>query len=177
MREPLTIFPVGGPGLRSEHERHEAARRSLLRRLLALLTAGGTAFALTTWTLVRYEDPFGRLGLGPGPAGAVKAQLEAINRGELRAAYEMFTPHYRELASFEAFEHLVATHRRMFRTRELEVSSRQETGGRAVLEMHLVAENGERYRARFTLVRAEGRWWIDDLRWGASAEPKIRVSI
>ncbi len=177
MREPLTIFPVGRSGLPPEHERREASRRNLLRRLLALLAAGGTAFALTTWTLVRYEDPLGLLGFGSGPTSAVKAQLEAINRGELRGAYEMFSPHYREQVSFEAFEHLVATHRRMFRTRELNVSSRQETGGRAVLETHLVAESGERYRARFTLVRADGRWWIDDLRWGSEAGPKNRVRI
>ena len=178
MRDPLTIFPVSEPpGSPSSHESGEATRSSLLRRLLALLAAGGTAFALTTWTLVRYEDPLGLFGFGPGPASVVKAQLEALNRGEPRAAYEMFSRHYREQVSFEAFARLVATHRRMFRTRELRVSSQQQSGERAVLETHLLAESGEHYRARFTLVRAEGRWWIDDLRWGVKANPKSRVTV
>ena len=178
MHEPLTMFPVGEPpGSQPAYGSREATRHSLLRRLLALLAAGGTAFALTTWTLVRYEDPFGLLGSGPGPASVVKAQLEALNRGESRAAYEMFSRHYRDQVSFEAFQQLVATHRRLFRTRELQVTSRQESGGRVVLETHLLAESGKRYRARFTLVRSEGRWWIDDLRWGAEADPKSRVDI
>ncbi len=169
------MFPTGGAP--DVPEAREAGRRSLLRRLLALLAAGSTAFALTTWTLVRYEDPLGLLGFGSGPTSVVKAQLEALNRGQLRAAYEMFSPHYRQQVPFEAFERLVATHRRMFRTRNIRVGSRQESGERAVLETHLVAETGECYRARFTLVHDEDRWWIDDLRWGAEKNAKGRISI
>lgn len=175
MQEPPTRFPAGWPP--DVPAAREASRRSLLRRLLALLAAGSTAFALTTWTLVRYEDPLGLMESGSAPTNLVKAQLEALNRGQIRAAYEMFSPHYRQQVSFEAFEHLVATHRRMFRTREIRVSSRQEFGERAVLEMHLVGETGKRYRARFTLVRAADRWWIDDLRWGLETDTKGRLSI
>jgi uncharacterized protein DUF4864 len=178
MPEPLTMFPTGEPqGLPSALELRGTTRRTLLRRLLALLAAGGTAFALTTWVLVRYEDPLGLLGFGAGPSHVVKAQLEALNRGELRAAYEMFSPHYRQQVSFEAFRHLVATHRGMFRTRELRVSGHRESGDHAVLETHLLAESGERYRVRFTLVRAEGHWWIDDLRWGSEANSKSQARL
>ena len=178
MHEPLTMFPTGEPqGPPSAQELREATRRTLLRRLLALLAAGGTAFALTTWTLVRYENPLGLLGFGTGPTSVVRAQLEALNRGEFRAAYEMFSSRYRQQVSFEAFQHLVATHRGMFRTRELRVSGHQESGDRAVLETHLLAESGERYRARFTLVRDSGHWWIDDLRWGSEANPKSPVRL
>ena len=179
MNEPLTLFPPEPPDSRPvfPEDWREDARRSLRRRLLALLAAGGAVFALTTWTLVRFPNPFAAFGLDFGPSDVVKAHLEALNRGELRAAYALFSPRYRQEVSFEAFRRLVVTHRRMFRTRELEVSRQQESEERAVLETHLLSEAGERYRARFTLVHAEGRWWIDDLRWGAESGRKSGVTV
>ena len=173
MDEPLTIFPREPEGTGSPAAAHpqDAARRSLRRRLLALLGAGGAAFVLTTWILVRVENPLGRAALGANPANVVKAHLEALNRGELRAAYALFSPRYRQKVSFEAYHELVATHWRMFRTRELRFSRDEESGERAVLETHMLAEGGERCVARFTLVRAQDRWWIDDLRWGTEKGP------
>ncbi len=173
MDEPLSIFPREPEGTGSPPAAHppDAARRSLRRRLLALLGAGGAAFVLTTWILVRVENPLGRAALGSTPASVVKAHLEALNRGELNAAYAFFSSRYRQKVSFEAYHELVVTHPRMFRTRELRFSRDEESGEHAVLETRLRAEGGERYVARFTLVRAEGRWWIDDLRWGAEKGP------
>ncbi len=173
MDEPLTIFPAEpegeSPGSSEAHPPREAALRHFRRRLMALVAAGGATFALTTWLLVRFENPLARLGAGQSPAGVVKAQLEALNRGELGAAYELFSREYRRRVPFEAYHELVVTHRRLFRTREVRIASREETGERATLETHTLTESGERYVARFTLVRAEGRWWIDDLRWGGEA--------
>src|SRR5712692_6387722 len=142
-------------------------RRNLRRRLLALLAAGGVAFALTTWTLVRVEEPLGPMDTrrdAAGPESVVRAQLDALARGELRSAYAFFSARYREQVPFEAYHLLVSTHPQMFRTREVRVNREEQWGGRAVLVARLVTETGERYRARFTLVHAEGRWWIDDLR-------------
>jgi hypothetical protein len=65
----------------------------------------------------------------------------------------------------------------MFRTRELRFSRNEESGERAVLETHIRAEGGERYVARFTLIRAEGRWWIDDLRWAAESDHSELVAV
>jgi hypothetical protein len=144
----------------------------LLRRLVALLIVGGVAFVLTTWTLVRVGDPASLLPFGPGPSSVVRAHLQALNRGELRAAYELFSARYRKQVSFEAYRELVATHWTMFRTHQLASRSRAESRDRAVLETHLLGSDCERYLARFTLVRAEGRWWIDDIRW--RAEPARR---
>ncbi len=144
-------------------------RRNLRRRLLALLAAGGVAFALTTWTLVRVEEPLGPVetrGDAAGPESVVRAQLDSMARGELRTAYAFFSARYREQVPFEAYHLLVSTHPEMFRAREVHVNREEQWGGRAVLVARLLAETGKRYRARFTLVRAEGRWWIDDLRWG-----------
>ena len=145
----------------------EANLRQLRRRLGALLAAGGVAFVLTTWTLVRL-DHSGSGRLDGTPASVVRAHLEALNRGELHSAYGLFSPRYRGEVSFEAFRQLVATHGRMFHTRLLRFGRDEESDQRAVLETHLLAEGGEHYLARYTLVRAEGRWWIDDLRWGAA---------
>ncbi len=169
MNEPLTMFPRmpedAAPGSPSPASAGDAARRGLRRRLLALLAAGGVAFVLTTWTLVRFENPLGSAGLGSSPMNVVKAHLEALNRGELHAAYAFFSPRYRQKVSFEAYHELVVTHWQMFHTRELRFSRDEESAERAILETRLLTEGGERYVARFTLVRAEGRWWIDDLRW------------
>ncbi len=175
MDELPSISPVSAgepprPGARPA----DPVRRSLLRRLVALLAAGGTAFALTTWMLVRVDNPLGRWrpAANGSPSGVVTAHLEALNRGELRAAYRLFSPHYRRKVSFEAYQRLVMTHLRLFRMRDYRLAPITESNERAVLETHIVAEGGERYLARFTLVRAEGRWWIDDLRWGSEARAK-----
>lgn len=179
MDGPLTVFPAG-PG--NEPQTPEAGppraalRRRLLQRLLALLTTSVAAFTFTTFLLVRYEKQLGLLGGGPGPASVVRTHLEAVNRGELRAAYELFSPHYREQVSFDAYHALVATHRRVFRLREIHFNRTEQSGGRAVLETRLVTADGERYVARFTLVRADGRWWIDDLRWGAESH-RLRIAV
>lgn len=181
MDEPLNIFPRmpegEQPGSPEARERHFAARRRLWRRLMMLLVAGGAAFGITTWILVRLDNPVGPLGSKSSPAAVVRAHLEALNRGELRAAYELFSRRYRQQVSFEAYRELVVTHRRMFRTRKLRFSRHEESGERAVLETHMLTQGGERYVARFTLVRSESRWWIDDLRWGAEPDHSELVAV
>lgn len=166
MNEPLTMFPRAPEDATSGSSSRDVARRGLRRRLLALLGVGGVAFVLTTWILVRFENPLGPAGLRSSPMSVVRAHLEALNRGELHAAYALFSPRYRQNVSFEAYHELVVRHWRKFRTRELQFSRDEESGERAILETRLLAEGGERYVARFTLVRVDGRWWIDDLRWG-----------
>lgn len=180
MDEPLTIYPQGPddepPGSPPPDQPRETARRSLLHRLLALLVAGATAFTFTTWMLVRYDNPLGITPPAPGPAKVVQAHLEALSRGEVRTAYEMFSQQYRQQVSFEAYQELVVRHRRMFSLREFEFSRDEESSASALLETRIVAMDGERYVARFALVRAEGRWWIDGVRWGADAG-RTRVAV
>src|SRR3989441_13327200 len=95
MDEPPTIYPQGPgdepPGWPPPAQPREVARRSLLRRLLALLVAGGTAFTLTTWVLVRYDNPPGILPPAAGPAKVFQAQLEALSRGAGRTPDQMFS--------------------------------------------------------------------------------------
>lgn len=153
-------------------QRHDRARRRLLWRLGVLLATGLSAFTLVIWILVRVDDPSTLLPVGRGPSRVVQNYLQALNRGDVRNAYNLFSPGYRGQVPFEAYNRLVVTHRRMFLTREATFQNREVGGERSVVDTRVLSASGDRYVARFTLVRLEGRWWIDDLRW--SSEPSRR---
>ncbi len=158
-----------------------AWQRAMLRRLAALLCTGTLAFTLTTWILVQRERrvPVGMTvshgaGVDTGeegsaaasePAKTARAQLDALNRGDIRTAYEMFSPHFRETASFDAFKALVKAHRSMFRTEEEELDSKSISPDRVRIDLHVQSEDDEHYIAHFTMARLNGRWFVDDLRW------------
>lgn len=148
------------------------ARRILLKRLRLLLLAGVTAFTLLVWGLVRIENPLERLGLVSGPRRIVRTHLAALSRGEARAAYDQFSAHYRAEIPWPAYQRLVASHRDLFRTQVLEFRDRSAAGDRSVLDADIVASNGRRYVARFTLVQFDGRWWIDSIRWSQAPDPE-----
>jgi len=157
-----------------EPDPHEAGRRAaLLRRLRVLLYASTLAFALTTWMLVRVDNPAALVGLGPGPSSVARAHLDALNRGELRVAYELFSTQYRQQVPFDVYHELVITHREMFLIADATFEQTEDSGDRTVLESSITASDGEHYRARFTMVRIDGRWWIDDLRWGLEEEDSL----
>lgn len=143
-------------------------RRLLLRRLRILLLTGLAAFSLTVWLLVNA----GPSALEAGPTAIVQRHLAALNRGDLHQAYEQFSQRYREKLSFDDYHEMVAQHREVFQTRRVEFSSRRESRAYAVLVTRLVAADGSRYLARFTMVRTAGRWWIDEVRW--AVEPPSR---
>jgi hypothetical protein len=135
------------------------------------------AFGVTTWLLVRSNNPFGLFRLASGPTSVVRAQLEALSRGDLRKAYDLFSARYRHDVSFDAFHQLVVTHRGMFQTQQMRIGRDDEAGTKAIVITHLVAESGRRYVARFTLVQTEGRWWVDDLRWGSERDAGDRETL
>jgi hypothetical protein len=161
-----------------------AWQRAMLRRLAALLCTGTLAFTLTTWVLVQRERhapaamavPPGQRAEtgGEGAAGAAaggepvqtaRAQLEALNRGDAGAAYEMFSPDYRKRVPLEGFKALVASHRAMFRTEEEEMDTVAVAPDRVRIDLHVQSEDDEEYVAHYTLARVKGRWYVDDLRW------------
>jgi hypothetical protein len=141
-------------------------------RRAALVATGLAALALVAWLVAQRE---GLLDVS-SPRETVRAQLDDLGRGQLRAAYDLFSPRYRQQVPFNVWRQLVVTHWRVFRTRELRFGDNQESGGRAVLETHLTAESGDHYVARFTLIRAQGRWWVDDLRWSQESDDRERIS-
>ena len=158
-----------------------AWQRNMLRRLAALLCTGTVAFTLTTWILVQRErqapatrsaaletrPATGAAGSAAGeePAQTARAQLDALKRGDARAAYAMFSKRYRESVTPEAFKALVSAHRKMFRVEEEEIDSLTLSADRVRIDLHVQSGDDDHYIAHFILARVDGRWWVDDLRW------------
>jgi hypothetical protein len=145
-------------------------RRNLRNNLFTLLGLSLASFVLTAWVLVRVESPFGLFA--SGPRDVASAQLRALDRGEMRASYDMFSEQYRKQVTFDQWRQLVVTHWRQFHAEILGAEPPEQSGQRVTLEIHLRGADEKPYRARFTLIRARGRWWVDDLHW--SEEPDER---
>jgi len=145
------------------HEAEARRKRSFRRNLYLLLSLALAAFILTSWILVRLDAPFG--AYSNGPQEIVRAQLRALERGQLRPAYDLFSARYREQVSFDAWRELVVTHSRMFHADVVRTGTPAQTGPRVNLEIFLHGADEKDYRARFTLIRTDGRWWIDDVHW------------
>lgn len=153
--------------------REEAASRrraSFRHNLLLLLGLSLSAFVLTAWILVRVDAPFGIFA--SGPQEIVRAHLRALDRGELRPAYDMLSPRYRGQVSFDTWHELFITHWRMFHADVVRTETTSIGGPGVTLEIYLHGADDRDYRARFTLVRTDGRWWIDDVHW--TQEPDER---
>jgi hypothetical protein len=148
----------------SELPSHVAERnRNSRRNLYWLLSFGLAAFILTTWILVRVDSPFGIFV--SGPQEIVQAQLRALDRGELRPAYDLFSARYRAQVSFDAWHELCVAHWEMFHASVVSAENPEPNGPGVTVEIHLRGADDADYRARFTLVHTGGRWWIDDVHW------------
>ncbi|HEV7968277.1 MAG TPA: DUF4864 domain-containing protein [Candidatus Acidoferrales bacterium] len=145
-------------------------RRSFRHNLSLLLSLTLAAFVLTSWILVRVDGPFGVFSTGPQEI--VRAQLRALDRGELRPAYDMFSPRYRGQVSFDTWHELFITHWRMFHADVVRAETPAFSGPGVTLEIYLHGADDKDYRARFTLIRTQGRWWIDDVHWTEEADER-----
>ena len=143
-------------------------RRSFLQNLFLLLALSLAAFILTAWILVRVDAPIGKFSTGPQEV--VRAQLRALDRGELRPAYELFSSRYRGQVSFDTWHELFVKHWRMFHANVIGAETPAYTGPGVTLEIYLHGADDKDYRARFTLIRTDGRWWIDDVHWTQEAD-------
>ncbi len=143
-------------------------KRSFRQNLFTLLGLSLAAFILTSWILVRVDAPFGILS--SGPQEIVRAQLRALDRGELRPAYDMFSARYRDQVTFDTWHQLFITHWRMFHADVLRAEPPLQSGPGVTLEIYLHGADDKDYRARFTLIRTDGRWWIDDVHWTEEAD-------
>ena len=148
-------------------------KRRLRHNLLLLLSLTLAAFVLTAWILVRVDSPAAIFSTGPQEI--VSAQLRALDRGELRPAYDMFSARYRQQVSFDVWHELIVTHWRMFHAEVLRAGEPAQTGPGVTLEIHLRGSDDKDYRARFVLIRLEGRWWIDDVHWAEESDERNTV--
>jgi hypothetical protein len=152
------------------YEDATSRRRSFRHNLFLLLSLTLAAFILTAWILVRVDAPFGIFSTGPQEI--VRAQLRALDRGELRPAYDMFSARYRGQVSFDTWHTLFVKHWRMFHADVVRADTPAISGPGVTLEIYLHGADDKDYRARFTLIRTDGRWWIDDVHW--TQEPDER---
>ena len=153
-----------GPTAIAAYQDDAAARRRRFRHnLFLLLSLALAAFILTSWILVRVDAPFAIFSTGPQEL--VCAQLRALDRGELRPAYDMFSPRYRGQVSFDTWHELFVTHWRMFHAAVVRSETPAISGLGVTLEIYLHGADDKNYRAHFTLIRSDGRWWIDDVHW------------
>jgi hypothetical protein len=152
------------------YEDEASRKRSFRHNLFLLLSLALAAFILTAWILVRVDAPFGTFSTGPQEI--VRAQLRALDRGELRPAYDMFSPRYRGQVSFDSWHELFVKHWRMFHADVVRAETPAISGPGVTLEIYLHGADDKDYRARFTLIRTDGRWWIDDVHW--TQEPDQR---
>jgi|SRR5579872_329196 len=153
----------------------ESRKRNLRHNLSLLLSLTLAAFALSSWILVRVNSPFG--SNSNGPQELVRAQLRAVDRGQFRPAYDMFSERYRQQVSFDVWHELIVTHWRMFHGEVLRSGALAQTGPGVTLEIHVRTSDERQYRARFTLIRHSGRWWIDDVHWAEEADEQNTVRI
>lgn len=158
--QEITRSPVYQDGA---HEDGDSRRRQFRHNLLVLLSFALVAFVLTAWILVRTDLQFSFLS--SGPQDIARAQLRLLDRGELRPAYDMFSARYRQQVSYDLWRQLVVSHWRMFHAEVLRAGQPAQTGPQVTLEIYLRGADDNDYRARFTLVRLNGRWWIDDVHW------------
>ena len=145
-------------------------KRNFRRSLYLLLGLALAAFVLTSWILVRLDTPFGVFATGPQEV--VRAQLLALDRGELKPAYDMFSSRYRSEVSFDAWHELCIDHWQMFHANVIRADAPEPSGASIQLEVYLRGADATNYRARFTVIRSAGRWWIDDVHW--AEEPSAR---
>jgi len=148
--------------------RAELRRRGFRHNLYLLLGLALAAFILASWILVRVDAPFGMFA--GGPQEIVSAQLRALDHGELRPAYDMFSERYRGQVSFDTWHQLFVTHWRMFHAEVVRAETPPQIGAGVTLEIYLHGADDKDYRARFTLIRSDGRWWIDDVHWTQEAD-------
>ena len=172
---PSAIFPQHEPAddagtAVAAYEDAASRRRSFRHNLFLLLSLALAAFILTSWILVRVDEPFGIFSTGPQEI--VRAQLRALDRGELRPAYDMFSARYRRQVSFDTWHELFVKHWRMFHADVVRSETPSISGPGVTLEIYLHGADDRDYRARFTLIRTDGRWWIDDVHW--TQEPDER---
>jgi len=170
----VEVFPVraGEPWPATGAVPEEVALRqhNFRRSLFAALTLALVAFTLTSWILVRVDSPFGIFATGP--QDVVRAQLRDLDRGQLKPAYDLFSPRYRSQVSFDAWHELCIAHWRMFHANVIRADQPEPRGAGVFLEIYLRGADATNYRARFTVIRADGRWWIDDVHW--MEEPSAR---
>jgi hypothetical protein len=167
--EPANVVEAEPPIFSPAQTIHDDGHRDILRRMRWMMVVAVASFALAGWMILRYTRLAEFNAGASDQVAVVRAEIEALSRGDLKAGYGLLSERYRKEVPFENYHALVTEHRRVFLTREYRVTRRDETRGQIVIQAQLVTVSGQHYLAKFTLVQTAGKWWIDDLKWAAQS--------
>lgn len=154
--EPARQEPAGHPEARER-------RRRWMRRLLVLMLGASVAFGLTAIWISRMATPLYLAEADLQAVTLMRTHLQALERGDLKTAYGQYSNRYRQEMPYEEFHEMIQDHWPVFEGRNLKMIPEAESADRVILDLQ--ANGGAAAVAEFTLIRVEGRWWIDDIEW------------
>ncbi len=171
------LFPRGSGGepVEATGQAHARRQRAWLRQMWILTGSCAIAFGLTALWLSRVSTSLSVAEANAAATQVVRQNLVALGRGDYRAAYEQFSARYRKEVPFELFAETIDGHGPLMRGR-VTVVPESSAPHRVVLHVNFEPSGDASLSAEFTLVRASGRWWIDDVSWSRNqVEPMIRA--
>lgn len=151
-----------------------ASRRQWLRAMLALLGAACLLFGLAALWLSRLSSQSVMRAADSQAMEVVQQHFEALDRGDYRAAYALFSTRLRHEMPFPVFHQVMESHQLLFEGRP-SVFPEVTSASRVVVNIAFHGAEQMDMSAELTLVRAHGRWWIDDVRWSLERSRPQRV--
>lgn len=148
----------------SRHDASPEARKRWLRGMIALLGISCLAFAVVVLWLSRLPSPASLQNADFQAEQVVRAHFAALDRGDYRAAYSLFSERLRHQMPFNQFHEIMEDHLQMLQGRVIVYPART-TAGRVVMDISFRGVRSMDLTAEFTLVHMNGHWLIDNMRW------------
>lgn len=143
--------------------------------MLTLLGAACLAFSLTSLWLARQAQHSSIRNADSQAMEVVRAHFAALDRGDFRAAYSLFSIRLRREMPFEEFQDVMQAHLPLLQGK-VSVFPETTSARRVVVDIDFTGDRRMSLTAEFTLVRREGRWWIDDIHWNLNRVRSPRVT-
>ena len=150
------------PGDRREDS--AKVRKRWLRRMITLLGMSCLAFGVTALWLSRAPSPASLRNADFQAEKVVRAHFAALDRGDYRAAYALFSKRLRREMPFNQFHEVMEDHLLLLQGKVI-VYPERTTAGRVVVEVAFRGIQSMDLTAEFVLIHSGGRWWIDNMRW------------
>ncbi len=140
--------------------------------MLILLVGSCVAFGLAAVWFSRLSNSLSIERADSEATKVVREHFAALERGDYRAAYEQFSPRYRQQIPFPTFVQEVVGHWQMLKG-EATVFPQPATPNRVIVHVDFAASGNSSLTAEFTMVRENGRWWIDNVSWQQERTPHM----
>jgi hypothetical protein len=126
----------------------------------ALLVAVGCVALLMTVSWIRSQ----------GAVTVVRAQVEAIRKGKVEAAYAFFSRSYRSEMSLSMFRRWLRRQEHLAGAHNLQIWGRSVWGGTAVLWGSFQDDLGHSYPVRYLMIRENGSWRVNSVQLPAGIQ-------